>query len=100
LALNVARLKAYKERLVVFPKKGSKAKQDELADTKLAFSSNKVVGFTPVAEAFSEIKKSDMPKAVEGGAYRKLRESRSAARYQGAREKRAKDAAEAEANKK
>lgn len=42
-----------------------------------------------------------MPAAIEGGAYRKLRESRSEARYAGARAKRASDkAAEAEASKK
>lgn len=42
-----------------------------------------------------------MPAAIEGGAYRKLRDARSDARFAGAREKRAKDkAAEAEASKK
>lgn len=35
-----------------------------------------------------------MPKPVEGGAYRKLRDARSEARLAGKREKRAKDAAE------
>jgi large subunit ribosomal protein L13e len=35
-----------------------------------------------------------MPKAIEGGAYRKLRDVRAEARYAGRREKRARDAAE------
>ncbi|KAF4595487.1 60S ribosomal protein L13 [Ophiocordyceps camponoti-floridani] len=51
-------------------------------------------------QAIKEIKKSEMPKAIEGGAYAKLRMARSNARYQGAREKRAKEKAEAETAKK
>jgi len=35
-----------------------------------------------------------LPSAIEGGAYRKLRDSRSDAKNQGAREKRAKDKAD------
>jgi large subunit ribosomal protein L13e len=35
-----------------------------------------------------------MPAAIEGGAFRKLRTARSDARYQGAREKRAKEKAD------
>lgn len=41
-----------------------------------------------------------MPAASEAGAYRTLRVARSNARYQGAREKRVRDAADAEAAKK
>lgn len=41
-----------------------------------------------------------MPSAIEAGAYRTLRVARSNARYQGAKEKRARDAAEAETAKK
>ena len=48
-----------------------------------------------------EVKKSEMPSAVEGGAYRKLRDARSEARLVGVREKRAKAKAdEAESKKK
>jgi large subunit ribosomal protein L13e len=47
-----------------------------------------------------EIKKNEIPKGVEGGAYRKLREERSDARLVGVREKRAKAKAEAEESKK
>uniref|UniRef100_L2GCE1 60S ribosomal protein L13 n=1 Tax=Colletotrichum fructicola (strain Nara gc5) TaxID=1213859 RepID=L2GCE1_COLFN len=85
LAANVARLKAYKERLVVFPRRSNKPKQGD--------SKNTVSGF-------SEISKSDVPAAVEGGAYRKLRLARAEARNLGKKEKRARDAAEAEAAKK
>lgn len=44
--------------------------------------------------SIKEIKKSEMPKAVEGGAYRKLRDARSEAKLVGKREKRAKDKAD------
>jgi large subunit ribosomal protein L13e len=54
----------------------------------------------PIAAGLSEISKSELPKNVEGGAYRALRNARSNARLQGVREKRAKDKAEAENAKK
>jgi large subunit ribosomal protein L13e len=103
LAANVARLKAYKERLVVFPRKAGKPKAGDSKDTDISNAVSHVgaaVPFAPVAEGVTEIKKSDAPKNIEGGAYRKLRVARSEKRNQGAREKRARDAAEAEANKK
>ncbi|KAH8649018.1 60S ribosomal protein l13 [Xylariales sp. PMI_506] len=95
LAVNVARLKAYKERLVVFPTKGAKPKTDFSTVASLAAALP-----VPKAEGVTEISKGDVPKALEGGAYRQLRIARSNKRLQGAREKRARDAAEAEANKK
>ncbi|TQS33297.1 hypothetical protein Golomagni_06363, partial [Golovinomyces magnicellulatus] len=104
LAINVARLKAYKERLILLPRKSNAPKK---GDTKTDVSKvNKATSFAatfPIAPtdlAVKEIKKSDMPAEVEGGAYRALREARANARYAGAREKRAKDKAEAEAEKK
>lgn len=54
----------------------------------------------PVAKAVTEVAKGDMPKPIEGGAYRKLRDSWANQRHQGAREKRARDKAEAETAKK
>jgi len=105
LAANVARLKAYKERLVVFPRKGGKAKSGDSKDTDTSKSgvvSNLSIALPiiAVAKGITEVKKNDVPKAIEGGAYRKLRDARAEKRYQGAREKRAKEKAEAEANKK
>ena len=47
--------------------------------------------------AIKEIRKSDMPEPIEGGAYRKLRDARSEARNIGKREKRAKDKADEDA---
>ncbi|CEJ93972.1 Putative 60S ribosomal protein L13 [[Torrubiella] hemipterigena] len=103
LALNVARLKAYKERLILLPRKSNAPKKgDTKTDaSKLAQTSiSSVLPITQLDRAVKEIKKADMPAEVEGGAYRALRNARAIARYAGAREKRAKDAAEAEAAKK
>lgn len=106
LSANVARLKAYKARLIVFPRKGAKhpkagdSKDIDLSNTQIVPAVSAALPIVPVGAGISEIKKSEMPKAVEGGAYAKLRKARSDARLQGAREKRARDKAEAEANKK
>ncbi|KAI1260183.1 putative 60S ribosomal protein L13 [Xylariaceae sp. FL1019] len=106
LSVNVARLKAYKERLIVFPRKGAKhAKAGDSKDTdlsKISTVSNVAASLpiTHVGEGISEIKKSDAPKPIEGGAYVALRKARSDARLKGVREKRAKDAAEEEKAKK
>ncbi|KAI1172219.1 ribosomal protein L13e [Nemania sp. FL0916] len=106
LAINVARLKAYKERLIVFPRKGAKhpkagdSKDIDLSKTQTVSSISASLPIIPLAEGVTEIKKSDMPAPVEGGAYTALRKARSDARLVGVREKRAKDKAEAEANKK
>lgn len=44
-----------------------------------------------LGSGFSEIKKGEMPAPMEGGAYVALRQARANARYQGAKEKRARD---------
>lgn len=92
---NVERLKGYKTRVVVFPKKGKKPAVPEDAAANLAAA----FAFAPTASGFSEAKKSDLPKQ-DGSAFTKLRAARSEARLVGVREKRAKEKAEAEANKK
>jgi len=104
LAANVQRLKAYKERLILLPRKSNAPKK---GDTKTDVAAlNKVASIAaalPIASVsagFTEIKKSEIPAAIEGGAYTKLRSARSTARYQGAREKRAREKAEAETAKK
>jgi len=95
LVRNVERLKAYKARLVVFPKKGKKPALPENAASTVAAA----VPFESVPSAISEIKKSEMPKP-DGSAYTKLRKARSDARLVGVREKREKDKADADAAKK
>ncbi|KAH8885411.1 ribosomal protein L13e [Thozetella sp. PMI_491] len=101
LAANVQRLKDYKARLIVFPRKSNKPKKaDTPKDQQKAETTQKLAAPLAQASGFSEIKKSDIPKAPEGGAYRTLRNARSEARYAGAREKRLRDKAEAEQAKK
>ncbi|KAI1077916.1 putative 60S ribosomal protein L13 [Whalleya microplaca] len=106
LSTNVARLKAYKARLIVFPRKGAKhpkagdSKDIDLSSTKIVPNVGSALPIISSAPGVTEIKKSDLPSPIEGGAYTKLRKLRSDAKLQGAREKRARDKAEAEANKK
>jgi large subunit ribosomal protein L13e len=111
LTANVARLKAYKARLILFPRKsGQHKKLDSSAeDVKLAEEeskiSRKIFASIPIdsgvglKHGFSEIKKDDLPEGEES-AFRKLRVARSEARLVGVREKRAKAKADAEDAKK
>ncbi|KKZ63051.1 50S ribosomal protein L13e [[Emmonsia] crescens] len=103
LTANVARLKEYKTRLILFPRRaGQHKKLDASADEIKAAQDNfakSIDSLLPIsnisrAEAVSEINKSDLPAAIEGGAYRKLRDARSEARLVGVREKRAKSKAD------
>ncbi|KAK4033303.1 60S ribosomal protein L13 [Parachaetomium inaequale] len=104
LAANVERLKEYKARLIVFPRKSNKPKKaDTPKDQQTAETTQHIraaFGVPAVAAGLSEISKSDLPKAVEGGAYKALRKARSDARLVGVREKRVRDKAEAENAKK
>lgn len=104
LAANVARLKAYQQRLILLPRRSNAPKKgDTKTDLSKVEKVSHVSAALPIAPtdiAFKEISKGDMPAAVEGGAYRALREARANKRYQGAREKRAREKAEAEADKK
>lgn len=112
LTANVARLKAYKSRLILFPRKsGQHKKLDSSAEDVKGVSDGKTNTIGKVASAFaidagtglkhgfSEIKSGELPSGEEA-AYRKLRELRSETRYAGVREKRAKLKAEAEEAKK
>ncbi|KAH6678383.1 putative 60S ribosomal protein L13 [Halenospora varia] len=100
LAVNVERLKAYRARLILFPrklgqhKKGD-ASKEEVSNVKDVVSSVRSgLPITNAESGFAEIKKGDVPSAVEGGAYRKLRDARAEARNLGKREKRAKEKAD------
>ena len=104
LSANVARLKEYSSRLILFPRKAGKEKKGDAskedvksatenfaAKSKTAFPIKNVVEVT-------EGKISDFQ--TEESAYRKLRVARSDARLAGKREKRAKAAAVDAADKK
>ena len=100
LELNVQRLKAYKAKLIVFPRKAGKPKKGDSEAAEVAsavqfrgplFPVEQVAAAPEAREITAEEKKVN--------AYMKLRYARSAARTLGAREKRARDKAEEEANK-
>lgn len=112
LVENVARLKDYKARLILFPRKSGqfkkldssaedvKAVKAALADGKRDGIATSVNATFPInnptlAEAVTEVKRDSMP-AGEEAAYRRLREARAEARHRGQREKRAKAKAEEE----
>lgn len=89
---NVARLNEYKSKLVIFDKKTNKAEFNALkqASTTAVF---------PVVQSAPET----APRAVvvpEETAFATLRKARNEKKYKGIREKRAKEKAEAEAEKK
>lgn len=101
LTANVARLKAYRERLILFPRKSGQHKKNDATKEEVAAyekgehkGASKTHHTLPIVnkareEAISEVSKSDMPEGEEA-AYRKLRDARSEARLVGVREKRAK----------
>nr|AEH41545.1 60S ribosomal protein L13 [Endocarpon pusillum] len=109
LSTNVERLKAYKARLILFPRKSGQHKKLDSSKEDLEGAKDAVrhVGAVlpidsgvGVKHGVSEVKRSDMPQGTEDGAYRTLRLKRSEARLVGVREKRAKQKAEeAEAKK-
>ena len=103
LALNVSRLKAYRERLILFPRrtgqhKGADSSKEEISKFEKEKVAKHVHGVLPIKnlrreEAVTEVSRDEMPEGEEG-AYRRLREARSEARLVGVREKRAKAKAE------
>ncbi|KAK0117605.1 60S ribosomal protein L13 [Cadophora gregata] len=100
LAVNVERLKAYQARLILFPRKLGQHKKGDASKEDVSAAKNTISSFKlglPIVNAaagVSEIKKSELPTPVEGGAYRKLRDARSEHRNQGKRDKRAKEKAD------
>lgn len=112
LTQNVARLKDYKARLILFPRKSGQHKKLDSSESdvkmiheeegKIVRKLSKGVAVNPgtgLEFGFTEIKSGDMPKGNEN-AYAELRRARSDARYVGVREKREKLKAEAEDAKK
>jgi large subunit ribosomal protein L13e len=108
LKVNVARLKDYQSRLILFPRRGGKksnkagdASPAEVAQAKKGegIVSSLVAGL-PITNAVTveEVKIKDIK--GDDAAYRKLRLARSDARFVGVREKRAKAKAEEAADKK
>ncbi|KAI8146554.1 50S ribosomal protein L13e [Fennellomyces sp. T-0311] len=101
LELNVQRLKAYKAKLIVFPRKAGKPKQGDSEAAEVASAVQLRGGLLPI----QQISAAPEARAIAAdekkvNAFQKLRYARSEARTLGAREKRAREKAEEEANKK
>ncbi|EIM92094.1 ribosomal protein L13e [Stereum hirsutum FP-91666 SS1] len=97
--LNVERLKAYKERLVVFPRKAGKPKKGDSSAEELTAETTRAAVALPdpyVAEAPRKITDEER----EFSAYKTLRNARAESRYEGARKARAAKKEEEEAAKK
>lgn len=75
-------------------KKGDASKEDVSSVKNTVSHLKSGLPFVATAPGVSEIKKSELPKPIEGGAYRKLRDARSDARNLGKREKRAREKAD------
>jgi len=97
--LNVERLKAYKEKLIVFPRKAGKPKKGDSTGDDLTAETTRLPMALPVSYAHEEPRKIT-DEEREFKAYRTLRESRAETRYEGRRKIRAAKKEEEEANKK
>ena len=85
--------------MILFPRKLGKHKQGDASKEDLKNVNalgNLKLGLPIVGtdKTIQEISKGDVPAAIEGGAYRKLRESRADAKYAGKRQKRAQEKAD------
>ena len=88
--MNVQRLKEYLAKIIVFPRKGKLPATEQVLSTAAAF---------PIVQPATDVE----TRAVENtdvSAYVTLRMARSDKKFRGIREKRAKEKAEAEAEKK
>ncbi|KAK9709929.1 60S ribosomal protein L13 [Basidiobolus ranarum] len=100
LQLNVQRLKAYKAKLIVFPKKASKPKKGDSEAAELAEAKQLAGSIMPVTQVYTKEKARKVTDEEKNtSAYATLRNVRSEQRYRGIREKRAKLKAEEEAQK-
>lgn len=98
-ALNVERLKAYKARLVVFPRNAKKpSKADSTGDDLTAATTRAALPLP--SGSTHEAPRKITAEEREFKAYRALREARSEARYEGIRKIRKAKKEEEEANKK
>ncbi|KAI3983831.1 hypothetical protein MKX01_011539 [Papaver californicum] len=93
LQTNVQRLKTYKAKLVVFPRRAGKIKAGDSTPEELAIATQVTGSFMPIVHerpAFDFLKVSDEMKSVKG--YAKLRLERMNSKHVGVRAKRAAEA--------
>ncbi|RVD87585.1 60S ribosomal protein eL13 [Arthrobotrys flagrans] len=102
LAVNVERLKEYKDKLILFPRRVGRPKKGDATKEDVAAARSAKVQATSALFPITAVDKTIKERSItseekDTSAYRKLRLARSDAKYVGAREKRAKAKAEAEA---
>ncbi|KAG5642456.1 hypothetical protein DXG03_002766 [Asterophora parasitica] len=97
--VNVERLKAYKARLIVFPRKAGKPKQGDSSAEDLKAETTRAAIPLPAA-AVAEAPRKITAEEREFQAFRTLRVARANARHEGARKVRAQKKEEEEAAKK
>ncbi|CDO71651.1 hypothetical protein BN946_scf184911.g122 [Trametes cinnabarina] len=98
-ALNVERLKAYKARLIVFPRNAKKPKKGDSTGEELSAPITRAT--LPIPSPFvREEPRKITDEEREFNAYRTLRDQRAIQRHEGARKVREAKKAEEEANKK
>uniref|UniRef100_W5UDP8 60S ribosomal protein L13 n=1 Tax=Ictalurus punctatus TaxID=7998 RepID=W5UDP8_ICTPU len=103
LEANVNRLKEYLAKLIVFPTNENKPKKGDAnaADLKSTAQTLSVAGAFPITQTLEVVSERAISADEKtASAYKTLRNARSKAKYAGIRDKRAKDKAEAEAEKK
>lgn len=98
---NVNRLKEYQAKLIVFPRQAGKPKKGDASDAEVKAAQQQLsanasfpISQAPVVPGTEAVAQSDV------SAYRTLRAARSEKKHHGMREKRAREKAEAEADKK
>eukprot|EP01134_Creolimax_fragrantissima_P004187 CFRG4187T1 len=98
LSLNVQRLKEYRERLIVFPKRAGRVKSGDSQVEECKAASQLKGAIIPIRQQFTREKARAITEEEKNfGAHYTLRMARSNAKYVGVREKRAKAKAEAAA---
>jgi len=102
MTANVARLKEYKDKLILFPRRVGRAKSGDASKEEVSAARSAPVVKTITSFPIIHVDKSIQERAItdedkDVNAYRQLRLARSEARYAGARDKRAKAKADAEA---
>merc|ERR1711893_537710 len=96
LQQNIQRLKEYKSKLILFPKKAGKPQKGDATEEELKMATQLSGPVMPVRQSFSKEKARAITEDEKNyQAFNVLRKARANAKLQGLREKKAREAAEA-----
>nr|XP_022341970.1 60S ribosomal protein L13-like [Crassostrea virginica] len=100
LQQNAQRLKEYKSKLILFPKKQSKPKKGDATEEEIKMATQLSGQVMPIRKVYRPEKARKITdEEKKFSAFTALRQARAAKRLQGYREKKAREKAEEEANK-